>query len=267
MRKAASLSRLSSAGRHEGSFTRPPNDLNPSPKVERALSLAVVAAAWLLLIGSESRAGSINLPNTADNLQGNTVPFPHNWTFAFTQVLASGTNLSGIQVNALSPLSPSTTTNSNAVLPFGFQLAGSVVSAATGQTSDLLLGFTVTSPGPITTVTLEGTGGATSGAGARIDERFTNGLTGLPDGTLSLTGGGTVTLTLSTPTTDLEVFKNITANGGTVAGGIASYSDVQNTFNVGSGAVVPEPASWAMLGIGLSGLLAIRRFFKRASVA
>jgi len=210
------------------------------------------------------------LPNTADNLQGNTVPFPHNWTFAFTQVLASGTNppvLSGIQVNALSPLS-TTTTNSNAVLPFGFQLAGSIVSAVTGQTSDLLLSFTVTSPGPITTVTLEGTGGATSGAGARIDETFTNGLTGLADGTLSLTGGGTVTLTLSTPTTDLEVSKNITANGGTVAGGIASYSDVQNTFNVGtSGAVVPEPASWAMLGIGLSGLLAIRRFFRRTSVA
>jgi PEP-CTERM motif len=266
MRKAASLSRLSSAGRHEGSFTRPPNDLNPSPKVERALSLAVVAAAWLLLIGSESRAGSINLPNTADNLQGNTVPFPHNWTFTFTEVVATGTNPSVIQVNALSRLS-TTTTNSNAVLPFGFQLAGSIVSAATGQTSDLLLGFTVTSPGPITTVTLEGTGGATPNAGARIDETFTNGLTGSADGTLSLTGGGTVTFTLPTPTTDLEVSKNITANGGTVAGGIASYSDVQNTFNVGTGAVVPEPASWAMLGIGLSGLLAIRRFFKRASVA
>ena len=139
------------------------------------------------------------------------------------------------------------------------------MSAAAGQTSDLLLSFTVTSPGPITTVTLEGTGGATSGAGARIDETFTNGLTSSADGTLSLTGGGTVTLTLPTPTTDLEVSKNITANGGTVAGGIASYSDVQNTFNVSG--VVPEPASWAMLGIGLSGLLAIRRFFKRASVA
>jgi len=265
MRKAASLSRLSSAGRHEGSFTRPPNDLNPSPKVERALSLAVVAAAWLLLIGSESRGGPINLPNTADNLAGNTVAFPHNWTFTFTQVVPTDTNLSVIQVNALSPLS-TTTTNSNAVLPFGFQLAGSVVSAVAGQTSDLLLSFTVTSPGPITTVTLKATGGATSGAGARIDETFINGLTNSADGTLSLTGGGTVTFTLPTPTTDLEVSKNITANGGPVGGGgIASYSDVQNTFNV-SGAV-PEPASWAMLGIGLSGLLAIRRFFKRASVA
>ena len=234
--------------------------------------LATLVAASLLLVGSESRAGSINLPNTADNLQGNTVPFPNTWSFAFTQVLPGGDTppvLSEIQVNALSPLSP-TTTNNNAVLPFGFQLAGVVVSATMGHTSDLLLNFIVTSPGPITTVTLEGNGGATPGAAARIDETFTNGLTGLQDGPpLSLTGGGTVTLTLPTPTTELVVSKDITANGGSDPGGIASYSDVRNTFNV-SGAVppgVPEPASWAMLGIGLSGLLAIRRFFKRASVA
>jgi len=35
----------------------------------------------------------------------------------------------------------------------------------------------------------------------------------------------------------------------------------------GTASVVPEPASLSMLGIGLTGLFAFRRFFKRASVA
>jgi hypothetical protein len=223
-------------------------------RLQHVLSLAVVAAAWLLLIGSESRAGTITLPNTANNLEGNTVDFPHTWTFTFNLVTATGSgtaapDLSSIAVNAVSPLSGSTT-NTNAVLPFGFALVGSVVSAATGQNQDLFLNFTVTAPKPIDTVILSGTGGATAGAFVRVDETFINGLTGLPDGSLSLSGGGTVTFTLPTPTTDLIVSKNIHADGGSAAGGSASYSSVVNAFNI-----VPEPAGAVMLGSGMLGVL------------
>ncbi len=50
--------------------------------------------------------------------------------------------------------------------------------------------------------------------------------------------------------------------GGTT--GVASLSFVDQTYSTGQ---VPEPASLAHLGIGLSGLLTFRRFFKRTAHA
>jgi len=228
----------------------------------RVLSLAAVTAG-LLLIGSESRAASINLPNTANNLQGNSVAFgPPSTTFAFTQVTAGGSQppvLSGITVNALS----GSTSNLLAVPPFGFQLAGSVVSATQGNTSDLLVVYTVTSAVPIVSVTLFATGGAANGGSSLISETLTNGNGNTPDGSFSLVSGQ-VTFTLPTPTTVLIISKDINANGGSSAGGIASYSDVRNLINTGG--VIPEPASVVMLGAGLMGVLGfgLRRTKKTA---
>ena len=128
----------------------------------RVLSLAAVTAG-LLLIGSESRAAPLNLPSTANLLQGSQVAFgPPTTSFNFTQVSAGGTQppvLSAITVNALS----GSTSNLLAVPPFGFQLSGSVVSATQGNTSDLLVVYTVTSAVPIVSVTLFATGGAANG--------------------------------------------------------------------------------------------------------
>lgn len=72
------------------------------------------------------------------------------------------------------------------------------------------------------------------------------------------------------PTTDSATFsggnlitidKDIEAIGGSTG---VSMSSVSQLFSQGG---VPEPSSWALLGIGMTGFLAFRRFFKKTSVA
>jgi hypothetical protein len=60
---------------------------------------------------------------------------------------------------------------------------------------------------------------------------------------------------------------------GTFVNGSAIITGAHNAFQTASVGVtsvaqgVPEPASWALLGIGMTGFLAFRRLFKKTSVA
>jgi len=68
------------------------------------------------------------------------------------------------------------------------------------------------------------------------------------------------TTVLLPPATTIVVQKDIVVNGGSNG---ATFSFVNQGFST----AVPEPASMALLGIGLSGLFTLRRFLKRTSVA
>ena len=64
--------------------------------------------------------------------------------------------------------------------------------------------------------------------------------------------------------TTITVEKDIEAKGGSTG---VSMSAVHQLFDASPSVSVPEPTSLGLLGIGLSGLLTLRRFFKRTSVA
>jgi hypothetical protein len=232
-------------------------------KLGRLLSLAVVTAG-LVLIGSESRAAAVVLPSNAAVLATappNTVTYTAapGWSIIFNAITAGGTQpqpLAAIAVNALSlagsPNQPQPS-STLAVPPIGFQLTGSITSATQNNSSDLLIDYTVIAPVPIVSVTLVATGGSANGGASLISETITNLNGNTPDGNFSLGGGGQVTFVLPVASNMLRITKDINSNGGSNPGGIASYSDVRNSFNT----VIPEPASVVLLGCGLVGVLGL----------
>jgi len=141
-----------------------------------------------------------------------------------------------------------------------------------GTTSDALLSYTVTSKlGAITDAHITGNPAVLGGAAAMAvtDTLY------IP-GTTTVVGQMTIfdieppppglknsdQLTTGLNNQSLFVKKDIFAQSVT---GVASLSFVDQTYS--TPIAIPEPASLGLLGIGLSGLFTLRRFFKRASVA
>jgi len=121
------------------------------------------------------------------------------------------------------------------------QTFGSGASSAT-------LGYAVSPPGP----------NVFAGDGVLFTPPPITGLTSnsLPGYDFSpFAGGGSLLLTFGK--TGVNLGQDI--DNGTSVSGTGSFTAVAN--------VVPEPASLALLGIGMTGFLAFRRFFKKTSVA
>ena len=135
----------------------------------------------------------------------------------------------------------------------------------TGGTQDEQIDYTVTAaPGTvITDAYLAITGSATGNAFATVGESLYNHATGLLIGTLSADTPGSTTDSISfAGVTSIDVVKDINLNGGTIDGSHVSVSVITQGFST----MVPEPASMALLGIGMAGFFTYRRLFKRAAV-
>jgi hypothetical protein len=95
--------------------------------------------------------------------------------------------------------------------------------------------------------------------------------------TSSIVGGNSVVIDFATPlptasildftftTTTSEI--GIASSVWTYTGGGSSPTGAPIYFHTAPSALVPEPTSMALLGIGMTSFLAFRRFFKRNSIA
>jgi len=194
-----------------------------------AVLFTVPAQAGSIIVTSDSGGGSADVIGTATGATVNTAGFADT----ITEINGSAVSI---------PLS------------FGVNLidnhgafSGTGTKAIGTPPSDALLHFAVTD------AFITGTGGDTLVIDGKVNAVPTNALPGYD---FSKMLGAAVVITVEKTGTN---FANVLNHSGVTASDTGL--SLQQT------APVPEPASLALLGIGMTGLIAFRRLFKRTSVA
>jgi len=148
----------------------------------------------------------------------------------------------------------------------GLTFSGNLIALA-GTSVDYSISYVVTAPAGFKffDAFASGTANLFGGNGSvSVSETLLDAKSGALLGNLEFfsppPSGLTTSITLNAASSSILVQKDIVVVGGTNTP--TSLSIINQGFSS-----VPEPASMALLGIGMSGLFALRRFFKRPSLA
>jgi len=233
------VSGLGSVGARAASITLPPTvALDPSLATTTTVTPTVIAA--------------VSNGNSAVVAGAETLTFSN---FSYTST-ATGTATpypaTGVGVGAFTTVPGET--------GLGFS-AGWI--AATGGTLDIHLHFVVTAPAGelindaylLISGAVVGTGTAT--AGETITNTATGGFLGFLSASLPTTPVPPIAIFPGVQSVTID--KDILMTGGTATGSSGSISIVDQGFS----STIPEPTSFALLGIGMAGFFTYRRLFKR----
>jgi hypothetical protein len=233
--------------------------------MKRSFFLTIAAGLLVAGIGAlDARAASVALPTTLDNLlpAGTTTTVVGAETLTFSNFTYSSSS-------SPPPGSPGPAASIFTVNPFavgsetGFSLNGTL-NAPANTFVDVSISYVVTAPAgeSINDAVLITTGSSLGGTGTyAVSETLNNAVTFAPVAALDATSASSSDSATFTGVNSILVTKDIFLSGGSNG---ETLSFVTQGF---SSTAVPEPASMALLGIGMTSFLAFRRFFKRTNAA